>query len=154
MSRIRILVGVGVILVGIWVVGAFAEQPESKLFKLSCVLFDHKDNQTVLTGHVAATKFEKWFKRDYGVRGERIETPKNATVFGALVLTDGSDIRVMPCYTWRAGQLTYFACQSHEIGHAPMFTVIETSQKAFVKSMKARLNDIGKAEQTDAPDKK
>lgn len=150
----RIVVGVVTVFVGILVVGAFAKQPEAKAIKLSCVLFDHKDNRVVLTGHVAADKFEQWFKKDYPVGGERIETPKEGTVFGALVLADGDDILVMPFHTWGNGKPTYFACQSHAIGEAPMFTVIAESKKAFIQSMKARLNEIGKAEPTDALDKK
>ena len=141
-----------VLLTGV-VVGAVAKQSEGKPFKLSCVLFDHRDNQIVLTGHVRAGKLQGWFKSDYAVGGERVETPKNATAFGALVVTDGDDILTMPCYTWNVEQLTYFACQSHQIGHAPMFTVIETSEEAFVMSMKKRLNEIGEAEQTPERDK-
>jgi hypothetical protein len=129
------------------VTSANAKEAEEKQFKLSCVLFDHKSNQIALSGHVGANKFKEWFKRDYPVAAERIETPKHATAFGVLVLTDGADILAMPCYTWRAGELTYFACQSQEIGRAPMFTVIETSQQAFINSMNERLNEIGKAEQ-------
>lgn len=141
---ITVLIAMGAVAV------AQAQQTGPKAFTLSCVLFEHKESQVVLRGHVDADKLQAWFKSDYPVAGERIETPTNATAFGVLLLTDGAELLVIPCYTWRAGELTYFACQSYEIGHAPMFTVMSTSRKAFIKSLKERLNEIGTAEQPPA----
>ena len=134
--------------------GASGEQAEKKQFKFACILFDRKENQAVFQGHMNTHQFRKWFREDYAVAGERFETPKEATAFGALVLTDGDEILVMPLYTWGNRKQKYYACQSHTIGAAPMFRVLEKSKKRFLDKMKAELGKLQKAEPKDALDKK
>jgi len=154
MNNILKLFGVTALLVTVLsVVGAPAKQPDGKPFTFTCVLFDHKDNQEVLRGHVDPKHFKVWFKEDYDLGGDMgPEIPQNATAFGALVLTDGNDILVMPLYTWKKDKQQFFACRGHEVGRAPMFCVIAKSREAFFQSMKARLKEIGKAEQSPPGD--
>ena len=110
--------------------------------KFACVLFDHKQDQVVLEGQISTDKFQKWFKQDYAVEGERLETPSSASVFGALVLTNGEEILVMPLCSWGTDQDRYFACQSNAIGKAPMFCVLEQSQKDFLAALKSQLGKL------------
>ncbi len=113
--------------------------------KCACILFDgNKGHQTVFEGRIPQAQFVKWFKEDYRVGGERVETPPDATVIGALVLTDGEEILVMPMHSWSIRGFTSFACQSIAIGKAPMFSVLEESKKQFLATMKARLRKLSK----------
>lgn len=125
---------------------ASPETPAPRQFKFTGVIFDHQQNRVICEGRIAPQQFQKWFRQNYTVEGERVETPQDATAFGALVLTDGDEILVMPLYTWGVERLRYFACQSHEIGKAPMFSVVEQSQKAFLDRMKLELGKLQEAE--------
>jgi len=123
---------------------ATAMQAEDKMFEYSCVDFDHKQNQIVAKGRISREQFVQWFKKDYGVKGERVETPAHATAFGVLVLTDGVETLVMPLYTWELKKQNYFACQSHRIGRAPRFRVFEKSRKLFFDQMKLEFAKLSK----------
>ncbi len=113
--------------------------------KYACILFDGKQgNKTVVEGRIPRAQFVKWFKEDYHVGGERVETPSDAKVIGALVLTDGDEILVMPMHSWSIRGFTSFACQSIEIGNAPMFSVLEESKKQFLATMQTRLKQLSK----------
>ncbi len=115
-------------------------------FKYAVVVFDHQANRVVCEGRISARQFQKWFKEDYAVAGERIETPKDATACGALTLSDGNEILVMPLYRWGSGKVRQFACQSHEIGRAPMFSVVEEAEPVFFQTIRNRLVELSKAE--------
>ncbi len=132
---VGLLLGLATVLVS----RAHAQEPAKVPFKCSCVVFDHKENPAVFRGIIDAELFKKWFKEDYAVSGERVETPKDASSFGTLVLTDGNEIFVMPLYTWGNADDRHFACQSHAIGHAPLFSVLADTQKDFIDKMKAEL---------------
>lgn len=115
-------------------------QTKNKNYKYQCVIFDHKNNQVVLQGHLNAASFQEMFKQGYSVGGERMETPIDATPFGALVLTNGSEIMTMPLYKWsHQGSWKYF-CQSRSIGTPPRFSVFGDSQQKFFKQMSLELN--------------
>jgi hypothetical protein len=140
MTRFLVAVGSVLILASLFASEAIGDQSEKRPFHYSCVIFDRKDNQTVFKGVLDMQRFQKWFKEDYGVGGERVETPKDATVFGVLVLTDGEETLVMPLYTWGNDKGRYFACQSHTIGRAPMFGVLADTQKNLIDRMKSELS--------------
>lgn len=111
-------------------------------FKYAAILFDHKSNEVKCAGRVSTEQFSKWFKRDYGVGGERIETPQDAVPFGVLILTDGDEIMTMPFYRWDGPKDGYFACQSASIGKAPMFTVLERTEADFISSVRRKLSEL------------
>jgi len=110
----------------------------------TCVVFDQKEARTVLKGQIEAQQFKKWFKEDYAVAGERIEPPADAVAFGCLVVTDGEELFVMPLCKWGTTKQQHFACQLHEIGRAPMFSVVTDSEEALIQKMKAALEKMGK----------
>jgi hypothetical protein len=81
------------------------------------------------------------FKQDYSMAGKRnLSTASYAIPFGALVLTDGSEIVTMPLYKWQFQKKWFYACQGDGIGKAPWFNVVEDNQKKFFKEMSLRLN--------------
>ena len=109
---------------------------------VTCVLFDGKDNRSFYTRGITERQYEKWFKNGYSVASERIETPKGAAAFGALVVSGGGHLLVMPFYKWGPPGARYFACQSKGIGCPPRFRVLATSEGAFLRSMKRDIRDI------------
>src|SRR5574340_997711 len=113
--------------------------PVPHQFKFKGVLFGHPDNRVICEGRIPAGQFQKWFKKDYPVGGERVETPKDAAAIGALVLTDGEEVLIMPLYRWGSGRDTHFACQSAGVGRAPMFSVVEQPQETFFQVIKRKL---------------
>jgi hypothetical protein len=117
-------------------------EPHSEQFKYAAIAFDHNNTQVVLQGRISHRRFQEWFKTDYPVAGERIEIPNSATSFGALVLTDGNEILVMPFYMWGDERSRQFCCQGREFGKAPKFSVGERSEKSFFESMKRRLKSL------------
>ena len=125
------------------------QKPAPRKFKFAAIVFDHAGNRAIFEGRITAQQFQKWFKKNYAVEGERIETPRDATAFGTLVLTDGDEVLVMPFYKWGGDKQEYFACQSHAIGEAPMFRVLERSEESFLKSMKSTLGGIEKDESSE-----
>jgi hypothetical protein len=147
--KIRLLTLVGSIA---WILAACgmlvdAGQRGGKQFKVVGVLFDHKDNNSFFSGKITEQQYHAWFKQDYPVLGERIETPQNATSFGTLIATDGEEILVMPFFKWGSESSSYFACQSQGIGRAPKFTVLQPSEKEFLKIFSAKLNEIAQTEE-------
>lgn len=115
---------------------------KSRDYKYQCVVFDHKANQVILRGHLNAASFQQMFKQDYSMTGKRnIETPTYATPFGALVLTDGSEIVTMPLYKWQRQKKWLYACQGYRTGKAPAFSVLEDGQQKFFKQMSLQLNE-------------
>jgi hypothetical protein len=141
--RITIVAAVLAAILGLGTSGA---QQKITPFIFTCVVFDQKQARTVLKGQIEAQQFKKWFKEDYPVEGERIEPPADAIAFGCLVVTDGEEILVMPLYKWGKAKQLHFACQLHEIGRAPMFSVVTDSEEALVQKMKAALAKMEKAE--------
>ena len=126
------------------------QKPAPRKFKFAAIVFDHAGNRAIFEGLITAQQFQKWFKKNYAVEGERIETPRDATAFGTLVLTDGDEVLVMPFYKWGGDKQEYFACQSHAIGEVPpMFRVLERSEESFLKSMKSTLGGIEKDESSE-----
>ena len=119
-------------------VGAEEKKP-AKPFTYQVITFVKNDPQTVCQGRMTADQFRKWFKSDYSVAGERVEIPGDATPFGALVLTGGDELIVLPLYTWQGEKVRHFACQGFKFGRAPSFSVWERSEEAFLRSMKERL---------------
>jgi uncharacterized membrane protein len=112
---------------------------EAKPFTYQVVTFVKNDPQTTCRGQMTADQCRKWFKSDYPVAGERVEIPGDATPFGALVLTGGDEVIVLPLYTWQGEKVRHFACQGFKIGRAPRFSVREPSEELFLRSMKERL---------------
>ena len=125
------------------------EKPGSAQFKYVVVVFDHEANRVICEGRISARQFQKWFKRDYAVGGEQVEVPQNATALGALILSDGDEILVMPLYRWGSETVKYFACQSHTIGRAPMFHVLKKSEEEFFRAVKSALAELSRAEPSD-----
>jgi hypothetical protein len=117
--------------------GVEASEPKPVTYQV--VTFGTNDPQTAYRGRMTADQFRKWFKSDYPVGGERVEVPGDATPFGALVLTSGDEVIVLPLYTWQGEKARHFACQGFKIGRAPMFSVWERSEEAFLRLMKERL---------------
>src|SRR5262245_5640000 len=115
------------------------EASEVKPVTYQVVTFGTNDPQTACRGRMTADQFHKWFKSDYPVGGERVEIPRDATPFGALVLTAGDEVMVLPLYTWQGEKARHFACQGFKLGTAPMFSVWKRSEEAFLRSMKERL---------------
>jgi hypothetical protein len=113
-----------------------------KAVKYEAITIRQNQVQIMFEGHINDATFRKWFKTDYGVTGERVEIPKEATVFGALVLPDGEGFLVMPIYNWGSDKSKYFRCQGFEIGRAPMFSVSDDSEKVFFQKMKAKLESL------------
>jgi hypothetical protein len=103
-----------------------------------------KQNQpnVAFRGHLSAERFQEWFKSDYGAGGERIEIPKNATLLGTLVITDGDEILMMPFYTWGDGNHKHFSCQGFTFGKAPAFSVAADTETEFLQRMKKRLESL------------
>jgi hypothetical protein len=118
------------------------EASEVKPVTYQVVTFGTNDPQTACRGRMTADQFRKWFKSDYPVAGERVEIPRDATPFGALVLTGSDEIIVLPLYTWQSEKARHFACQGVKLGRAPMFSVWERSEEAFLRSMKDRLGAL------------
>jgi len=125
---------------------ALAETHAEKQIMYAAITFDHNNSQTVFQGRMSRKHFQEWFRTDYPVAGERVEIPDEATSFGALVLTDGDEILVMPFYRWGGEKSVQFACHGHDLGRAPKFAVLEQSEKTFVESMKKAIGKIGIAE--------
>jgi len=117
-------------------------ESDANRFKYAAMTFDHNNTQVVFQGRMSRRHFQEWFKADYPVGGERVEIPKDATSFGALVLTDGDEILLMPFYTWGDERSAQFACHGREFGRAPKFAVLEQSEKSFLDSMKRRLESL------------
>ena len=116
------------------------EQPSpSKAIKYFCVIFDHTNNEVVFQGAMNEKRFQLFFKKRYPTAGTRFETPADAMAFGALVLTDGEEILVMPLYTWTSGHDTHFACQSYQFGEPPMFSVQTETRRELIERMKIEL---------------
>ena len=121
---------------------AHATPPDKRAsthFKYSVVVFDHEANRVICEGLITAEKFKEWFKSDFLVSGERIETPKDAIAFGSLILTDGNEVLSMPLYRWSSQKVSFFTCASHAIGKAPKFYVVEQTEEKFYDTIKARL---------------
>ena len=111
----------------------------------SLVVFSGASSETIATGKIPRNEYNSWFTKDFGVGGERIETPESAASFGALILLDGEQITTMPLSTWQiASGQTYFACQSVAIGKAPMFSVcLQSETKAeFLKQVKNKVTEL------------
>ena len=132
----------GLFSVGMLVSGSLADGEIAKPVRYAGILFDHKSNEVKCEGRISREQFRKWFKEDYDVGGERIETPQDAVSFGVLVLTDGDEIVTMPFYRWGGPKDSYFACQSAEIGKAPMFSVLERTEADFIASARRNLSEL------------
>ena len=145
MKTIRITL-VAVVLAAVLGIHATAAQPKTAPFNFMCVVFDHKEARTVLIGQIEAQQFQKWFKENYPVGGERIEPPADAIAFGCFVVTDGRETVVMPLYKWGNAKQMHFACQLHEFGRAPMFSVVTESEESLIQKMKMELAKLEKAE--------
>jgi hypothetical protein len=114
-----------------------------KQVRYEAVTMKQNQPQSVFRGHINAAQYKKWFKSDYGVGGERVEIPKGATLFGALVLTDGAEITVVPFYHWgKDGDTREFRCQGFQLGRAPMFSASGATERAFFEDMKKRLETL------------
>jgi len=111
----------------------------------ACILFDQTKNQPLFTGHIAHAEFRKWFLDGYDVGGERVETPRSATVFGTLVVTDGETIVALPLATWGRWNTAY-TCQSIALGDPPMFSVYKESKSEFIDAIRSRLQRLSKSE--------
>ena len=111
----------------------------------SCVIFNGPSSELKFDGHISSQTFTKWFQEDYGVGGERIETPPAATAVGALVLIHDNNPFAMPICTWtiESGH-KYFACQSDSIGSAPMLSVCVESKTVdeFLEQLKRKLSEL------------
>ena len=138
---LRTLVPGIVILAALMQTSSAKEEPH-KTVRFACVVFDKEGHRTELEGDISHPQFIKWFKKDYRVGGERVETPAEATAFGVLALTDGEEILVMPLYKWGKGNRKLFSCQSIAIGKAPMFNVVAESQKELLSTMKSRFGEL------------
>jgi hypothetical protein len=122
--------------------GISAKKPDQKTIRYEAITIKGNQPETVFQGNISPEQFQKWFKSDYVVGGERIEVPKDATLFGTLVLTDGQQILVMPFYTWGDEKHKDYRCQGFEVGKAPAFAVSGQSEKVFLQSMKKRLETL------------
>jgi hypothetical protein len=122
--------------------GIEAQAPEQNSFRYEAIVIHHNQPRVEFRGQLSAEQIRKWFKSAYTVRGERIEIPKDAQIWGALVLTDGFEIQVMPFYHWANDNASLYCCQGFEFGKAPAFCTFEQSEKAFLKSMRARLENL------------
>ena len=110
-----------------------------KQIKYACILFDQK-GQVAFEGVLNPKQFQKWFKVSCGFGGYRLEPPKESTIFGSLVLTDGGEILAMPLYTWTNGKLEYYCCQLYEVGAPPRFLVMAKTRQGFLEEMKKQLS--------------
>jgi len=110
-----------------------------KQIKYACILFDQK-GRVAFEGVLNPKQFHRWFKESYECSGERNEPSKEATVFGALVLTDGEEITAMPLYVWKDGKAEHYCCQSYKLGEPPKFWVWEDTRQGFLEEMKKQLS--------------
>ena len=119
--------------------GTAGEVKVEKHIKYACILFDQK-GQIAFEGAINLKQFHEWFKKGYPILGWRPEIPKGATIFGALVLTDGEEITVMPLYVWMTGKFEHYCCQSYKCGLPPKFGILADTRQGFLEEMKKQLS--------------
>jgi hypothetical protein len=119
-----------------------APAPDQPRYQYACTLFDHKGDQTLCQGSISAQAFKEWFKDSYPVAGERLETPATATPCGALALSNGTEVFIMPLYQWKTGTPTHYACQSQSIGTPPKFRTLADSLPDFTAKITAQLKSL------------
>jgi hypothetical protein len=116
----------------------------ARLKNVTYEAFTIKQNhrRSLFRGHTSAALYQKWFKSDYDVTGKRVEIPEGATLFGALVLTDGEEVEVLPFYMWGDANDRACRCQGFKFGRAPMFSASGDSEKAFFEDIEKRLREM------------
>jgi hypothetical protein len=156
MTRTSGFVAMTIILVAALVcAGELTPQAQKGQFIFSCVVFGNTNNQEIFKGAMDAAQFRELFEvRKYGMGGGgRLLTPPDAIAFGALTLTDGQTILVVPLFTWKeTGRGTFFASQFFKNGEASMFSVsaIEQTQNGLIQKMRELLG-VKDASRTTPP---
>ena len=97
---------------------------ETDSAKFRVLMFSGATATEKFNGQFGPEEFSEWFAQDYGVGGERIETPSDAKHLGVMVVQYREDLILLPLCTWTDDRENkYFACQSGAIGDAPKFSV-------------------------------
>jgi hypothetical protein len=113
-----------------------------KRFSYEAIAIKQNQPRVIFRGHITAKQFQKWFKSNFAVIGARVEIPKDAMLWGTLVLTNGQEILVLPFYQWNNQTRSVYCCQGFEFGKAPMFRTLEKSEESFLRSMKRQLENL------------
>ena len=99
--------------------------------KFTAVVFAGPGNRVICEGRMTSEQFENWFKKDpKGMDGKRGGTPQNAVAFGALVLTDGEGIFIMPFYRSGDEKVKYYVCQG-ALARPRSFTLRHSPKRTF-----------------------
>jgi len=123
------------------------QPPAEDHAKYRVAVFSGAASKEQFNGRLSPEVLSQWFKQDYDVGGERVETPLDAKHFGVMVLQLREDLILMPLCAWTTdGGDKYFACQSGSIGNAPKFSVCIECETAddFLEHMRAKLVGLPK----------
>ncbi len=117
-------------------------EPAKQHYLCTCIVFDHLSNKILCEVELTPEQFQKCFKKDHEVGGERLEIPKDPEIFGVMVLTNYKEVFVMPFTQWEVGDNKYYCCQSQSLGASPEFSVLTDSMPKFFTHIKKELETI------------